>query len=89
MYFDRNISEKGSSLSCVTNGEFHFSSVYFCKIIKVCLSAYHRCKPPSQLGGNEHSSKGHGHVEKGVAVGSLPKLVADDALERKIKLKGR
>ena len=51
--------------------------------------AYHRCKPPSQLGGNEHSSKGHGHVEKGVAVGSLPKLVADDALERKIKLKGR
>ena len=25
MYFDRNISEKGSCLSCVTNGEFHFS----------------------------------------------------------------
>ena len=25
MYFDRNISEKGSYLSCVTNGEFHFS----------------------------------------------------------------
>ena len=25
MYFDRNISEKGSYLSCVTNCEFHFS----------------------------------------------------------------
>ena len=24
MYFDRNISEKGSYLSCVTNCEFHF-----------------------------------------------------------------
>ena len=24
MYFDRNISEKGIYLSCVTNGEFHF-----------------------------------------------------------------
>ena len=25
MYFDRNISEKGSYLPCVRNGEFHFS----------------------------------------------------------------
>ena len=25
MYFDRNISEKGSYLSCVTNSEFNFS----------------------------------------------------------------
>ena len=24
MYFDRNIIEKDSYLSCVTNGEFHF-----------------------------------------------------------------
>ena len=26
MYFDRNISEKGSYLSCVRNSEFHFST---------------------------------------------------------------
>ena len=27
MYFGRNINEKGNYLSCVMNGEFHFSSV--------------------------------------------------------------
>ena len=28
MYFDRNISEKGSYLSCVMNGEFRFSNQF-------------------------------------------------------------
>ena len=28
MYFDRNISEKGSYLSCVTTDEFYFKNVY-------------------------------------------------------------
>ena len=28
-YFDKNISEKGDYLSCVTNDEFHLKNIFF------------------------------------------------------------
>ena len=40
MYFDINISEKGSYLSCVMNGEFHFSHNRIVKCLYLSVLSY-------------------------------------------------
>ena len=57
MNFDKHISEKGSYLSCVTNGEFRFSVFFLSSRFLSCLFVLRK-----RIINPMHNNKGHGWV---------------------------